>query len=213
MCPSIRLARTLRRVALAAALLGVGVAAAAPAGAQSSTTRGLSLGLAGQAASLSIEGGDAQQGGGAGLRIGYGFNRRLTGFVRFDGAAIEVDDTDSDIQGDWGLAHVEVGMRLHFANSLRRWVPYLEAAIGARAVQVENARVDGEATERVDFNGSVFSLGGGLGVHLGEALALDLGLVVGGGEFNEIDVGPVALQNLDLDARSVRLNLGLTWWP
>lgn len=203
-----------RPVALAAFALGVLLlSSSAPTQAQSSTTRGLSLGLSFQGSSLSIEDGDAQGGGGAGLRIGYGFNRRFTGFLRFDGSEIQVDDAGSEIQGDWRMAHAEVGLRFHFANSLRRWVPYLEGAVGGRGVQVENARVEGEAVDRVDFNGSVFTLGGGVGVHFNEALALDLGVAVGNGEFNEIDVGAVALQGLDLDATSVRFNLGLTWWP
>lgn len=197
---------------------GVGLAlfallAALPAQAQESTTRGLSLGFGIQAASLSIEGGDEQGGGGVGIRVGYGFNRIVTAFLRIDGSEIDVRDEDSEIQGDWRLAHAEIGARFHFANSLRRWVPYLEAAVGARGVQVENPRVEGERVDQVDFNGSAFSLGGGLGIHFTRTLAADVGVVFSNGEFNEIDVGAVAVQNLDLDASSFRFNLGLAWWP
>lgn len=203
-----------RFVSLAGLVTLALIVVAAPGHAQSSTTRGLSLGLSLQGASLAIEGGDAQGGGGAGIRIGYGFNRRFTGFLRSDVAEVEVDDRGSDIRGDWRMAHVELGLRFHFANSLRRWVPYLEAAVGGRAVEVDNARVSGDGDiDRVDFNGSVFSLGGGLGLHFTQTLALDVGVAVGSGEFNEIDIGTVAVQGLDLDATSVRLNLGLTWWP
>lgn len=186
--------------------------APADAAAQESTTRGLSLALYLQGASLSVEGGDPGSGGGGGLRIGYGINRTITLFARTDASETDVDD--ADIEGQWKLAHVELGTRFHFANSLRSWVPWVEAAIGARAVSVDEAEVEGDPTaEEVTFNGSAFSLGGGLDIYFSESLALDVGLAWTSGEFNEIEVGPVSIDGFDLDARSFRFNLGLAWWP
>ncbi|MFC1660940.1 outer membrane beta-barrel protein [Gemmatimonadota bacterium] len=180
---------------------------------QSSTTRGLNLGFHLQGASLSIEGDDAaDEGGGAGIRIGYGFNRIVTLFAELDGAVISVKDAEN-LSGDWGMAHVDLGARFHFANSLRRWVPYLEAALGFRSVGVDDAIVSTEATESVSFNGGSFSLGGGLGLYLTQTFALDFGLKVTSGEFTEVDLGNVAVTNLDIDATSTRFSLGIVWWP
>ncbi len=179
--------------------------------AQVSTTRGLSLGGYLQGASLSVEGGDPAGGGGAGLRVGYGLNRTVTLFVRADHSEMDVED--ASIVGQWALGHGEFGARFHFANALRRWVPYLEAAAGARTVSVTGAEVDGEPEGKVSFTGGAFSLGGGLGVHFNQTLALDLGLIWTGGEFTDIDVGNVSVRGFDIDAQSFRFNLGLTWWP
>lgn len=201
------------RIALAVATAALAfVAVPATAAAQSSTTRGLSLALYLQGASLEVEGGDPGSGGGGGLRVGYGFNRIVTGFVRLDGSKTDVED--ATVEGQWTLGHAEIGARFHFANSLRRWVPWLEAAAGGRAVSVSDAVVDGEQeTADVTFSGGAFSLGGGLDVYLSQTLALDVGLAWTTGEFSEIEVGAVSVSGFDIDARSFRFNVGLAWWP
>lgn len=178
---------------------------------QQSTTRGLSLGIQVQGISLSVEDGDPAGGGGLGLRAGYGFNRIVTAFLQLDGSQIDLEG--SSLQGEWGLAHGEIGARFHFANALRRWVPWLEVAAGTRAVQVDNAEVEGTVVERVDFNGGALTLGGGLSAYLSETLALDVSLKWTGGTFTEIDLGEVAVRQLDIEATSSRFGVGLVWWP
>jgi len=202
--------RTRLAVLLTLALLGATVA---PAHAQVSTTRGWSLGFQLQGATLNVEGEGSDGGGGAGLRAGYGLNRIVTLFVAFDGASVEADNAPDDVSGKWTLGHVDVGARFHFANALRRWVPYLEAAVGARVVSLEDAIIDGENRADVSFNGSAFTVGGGLAVYLKQTLSLDVGVKFSSGEFTDIEVGAVSVSGLDIDAKSYRLGLGLTWWP
>jgi hypothetical protein len=194
-----------------ALLLAVLVGVPSGASGQVSTTRGLSLGVYFQGASLSVEGGDPGNGGGGGLRVGYGINRTVTLFIRADGSQTDVED--ATIVGQWTLAHGELGARFHFANALRRWVPFLEVAAGARTVSVNDATVEGGSPADVSFSGGAFSLGGGLGVYFNQTVALDLGLIWTGGEFTDIDVGNVTVSGFDIDARSFRFNLGLTFWP
>jgi len=180
--------------------------------AQESTTRGWSLGVHLQGISLSVEEGDAAGGGGGGFRVGYGFNRIVTAFLQVDGSEIDVEEGGS-LRGEWGLAHGEVGARFHFANALRAWVPYLEVAAGTRAVQVDDAVLDGEALDRVSFNGGGLTLGGGISLYLRESLALDVSLKWTGGTFTEVDLGEVAVRRLDIEATSSRFGVGLVWWP
>ncbi len=206
--PPVRLPRALA-VATAVTL---GAAAWAPLSAQNSTTRGLNLGVHVQAASLSVEDADAQEGGGLGIRIGYGLNRIITLYVELDGASVEVENAEN-LRGNWALGHADFGARFHFANSLRRWVPYLEAAIGARGVSVSDPFVGNEEIDDVTFSGGAFSVGGGLDVYFTQTLALDLGLKFSTGEFNQIDVGAVSIRNLDIDANSTRFKVGIVWWP
>lgn len=182
------------------------------ASAQLSTTRGLSLGVHLQGTSLTVEDGDANSGGGLGLRVGYGFNRIVTGFLHLDGSQIEVG-TDGSVAGDWNLAHAEIGARFHFANSLRRWVPYLEGSVGARAVTVKDASVNGTSEDDVSFNGGAITFGAGLSTFFSKRAAFDVSMKWTGGTFTEIDLGSVALRNLDIDASSFRFGLGVIFWP
>ena len=196
------------RAALLAVMAGM---AATPAAAQRSTTRGFSIGAHLQGASLTVEDDDPSGGGGAGLRLGYGFNRSLTGYVEVDAIAFDVENPE--LEGEWAMAHVDLGVRYNFANSQRRLIPFLDAAIGARAVSVEDATSDGEDAGEVTFNGGSFSLGGGLSFFTSEKFAVETLVKFTGGTFEQIEVGDVAVNNLDIDASSFRFKFGVSWWP
>jgi hypothetical protein len=182
------------------------------AAAQVSTTRGWSFGAHLQPTTLTVENGDAATGGGLALRAGYGFNRTITGFIHLDGGAIEFEETNP-IGGTWTMAHADIGVRFHFANSLRRWIPYLETAIGARAVSVDSAIVGGQPAGKVTFSGGAFTVGGGLSAYVKPTLALDANMKWTGGRFTKVDVGAASINNLDIDAASFRFSFGLVWWP
>ncbi|MDX1493456.1 MAG: outer membrane beta-barrel protein, partial [Longimicrobiales bacterium] len=116
--------------------------------AQESTTRGFTVGLHLSGASLSIENQERNDAGGGGLTVGYGFNRKVTVFVQLDGAQFDEQSTGT-VQGDWTMAHADLGVRYSFANSLRSWVPYLQGAFGYRAVAVKDPVVDGTQRDEV----------------------------------------------------------------
>jgi hypothetical protein len=185
--------------------------AASPAAAQRSTTRGFTVGAHLQGAALSVEDDDAAGGGGLGARVGYGFNRRFTGYFELDGIVFDVENPE--LEGEWTMAHFDLGVRYNFANSLRRWVPFLEGAIGARAVSVEDATSDGEDVGTVTFSGGALSLGGGLSFFVREKFAIEGLVKLTGGSFEQIDVGDISVRNLDVEASSVRFKLGVAWWP
>lgn len=204
----------LRTRFLTALRLGAVLVAGVPtlAVAQQSTTRGLSLGVQAVGTSLTVENGDQNGGGGLGLRVGYGFNRIVTGYVAIDGSQVDIPD-GSTILGKWSMAHAEVGARFHFANSLRRWVPYLETAVGGRSVSVNDATVNSQPAGKVTFSGGAFTVGGGLSAYFTRKVAFDASLRWTSGQFTKVDLGSVSLNNLDIDAKSFRLGIGLVWWP
>jgi hypothetical protein len=197
-----------RAVLLAALAAGMTASAAS---AQRSTTRGFTLGAHLQAASLTVEDGDPDGGGGFGVRAGYGFNRRLTGYLEAD--AIVFDVANPEFGGYWSMVHVDLGARFNFANSLHRWIPFLEGALGVRAVQVDDARVDGDSVGEINFSGGAFSLGGGVSYFVTEKLALETLVKWSAGTFEQVDIRNVSVRNLDIDANSFRFKLGLAWWP
>ena len=182
------------------------------ADAQESTTRGFNLGIHASAASLVVEDDERSNAGGAGIWIGYGFNRTVQLFLQADGAQFDV--RDATVEGDWTMAHADLGVRFHFANSLRSWVPYLEAALSGRVVTVQNGVLNNVAqAEDVSLLGGGLTLGGGIVFYFNESLGLDLQLLWTGGTFTELEVGNVTRSNLDIEAQSSRFNIGLSWWP
>src|SRR5688572_9055746 len=192
-------------------LAGFASMAATPAEAQKSTTRGFNLGGHLQAASLAVEEDDPSGGGGLGLRVGYGFNRKFMGYLEVDG--IQFDVENPELEGEWGMAHIDLGARYSFANSLSRWVPFLDAAIGARAVTVEDATSDGEDVGEVTFSGGSLSFGGGVSFYASQKFAIETLVKFTGGTFEQIDVGNVSVNDLDIEASSFRFKIGISWWP
>ena len=185
---------------------------APPLQAQESTTRGFNVGLHISAASLKPEDGDRANAGGAGLILGYGFNRTIQLFLQLDAAEFDVDD--AEVTGTWTMGHADLGVRFHFANSLRTWVPYLQAALGGRAVSVSDAEVNQQTqSEEVSMTGGTFTLGGGIMFYFNQTLAADLQLAWSGGEFTTVEAGNVSFSGLDLQAQSTRFNIGISWWP
>jgi hypothetical protein len=202
--------RSVSTLVLLAALAAFFVAA--PVHAQRSTTRGLNVGAHLGGASLKVEDGETRDdGAGGGIHVGYGFNRIVTLMLQIDGAGFMLDE--GTIQGEWTMAHIDLGARFNFASTLRRWVPYLQASVTGRGVTVKDPIVNGREESDVTFGGGGFSGGGGLLVYLKETLALEAQLMITGGEFTEIKVNNVTVSGLEIDAASSRFNLGLSWWP
>jgi hypothetical protein len=182
-----------------------------PVTAQESTTRGFMLGAHLSGASLTPEDGDRSTAGGGGIYFGYGFNRTVQLFLQIDGAEFDVEN--AEVEGKWTMGHGDLGVRFHFANSLRSWVPYLQAALSARGVSVDNAVVAGNPETDVGFYGGAFSIGGGIMFYFNETFAADLQLIGTGGRFTEVKIDNVTVSGLEIDATSARFNIGIAWWP
>ena len=200
--------RWVHRAALLALAAGT---AATPAAAQRSTTRGFNIGANLQGASLTVEDNNPAAGGGFGVRAGYGFNRSFMGYIETDGIVFHAENPE--LEGEWTMAHVDLGVRYNFANSLRRWVPFLDGAIGVRAVSVADAAREGEDVGTVTFSGGALSLGGGLSFFATETFAIETLVKLTGGRFEQVDVGNVSVRDFDIEASSFRFKVGVSWWP
>ena len=204
----------MRRTTLCAFFLAATALAfvATPGRAQVSTTRGFTIGLHGSGASLVVEDDDRSNAGGGGLIVGYGINRRITLFAQADGAEFD-DPSTGDVEGTWTMGHFDLGVRFNFANSLKRYVPFLQGALGARAVSVSDPIVNGTARNTVSLSGAGLTLGGGLDVYFSQSWAMDLQLLWTGGSFTTLTVDNASLSGFDIKANSTRFNIGVLWWP
>ncbi len=194
-----------------AILTAVTFAAVQGSAAQESTTRGFIVGGHLGVATVTVESADASGGAGGGVTFGYGLNRNFTLLVQLDGANIDVENS-SEVAGTWTIGHADLGLRFHFANSLRRWVPYIQGGFTGRVVSVDNLPQPVLNQDELSFSGGSFSFGGGLMFYLGQSFAIDATALFSGGQFTDITVGNLTQSGLNVDASSARFNVGLAWW-
>ncbi|MGH7461077.1 MAG: hypothetical protein ACREMA_08620 [Longimicrobiales bacterium] len=92
-------------------------------------------------------------------------------------------------------------------------MPFLEGAFGVRAVDVDNARVEGTPVGDLNFSGGAVSLGGGVSFFPMEKLAIETLMKFTTGTFEQVEVQNVSFNNLDIEASSFRFKIGVAWWP
>ena len=199
-------------VAMAAAPLATAPLAAQDTSAVRVRNTGVVLGVALNGTSISSDdrAEDRESGGGIDLRAGYAFTRNISLLLGLTAAAID-GEGDTNV-----LAHLDLGFRYSFADPHRALVPYLEAATTVRVLAQKDAPPpDGSGTTREDLSitGTGFTLGGGLQYHIAPAWAIGADLRWTTGEFSEVEYGDVKLDDVEIDATTTRLSLGLTWYP
>ena len=191
------------------------LASVAEGGAQPSRTQGWVAGVHSGAASVSFGSDPADGAALVGARLGRSLNPVVAPYVGVAYAAIEsrgLKAFDSVT-----FSYVDLGVRLHLAAGRRRWVPYGDLALTFWPVTdvIENGE------RAADFKGMPpLGVGGGLLVYLSEARALDVNVTWGRGTFEDVPAGDVPAHGargrpdalLDLDAASVRLAVGISWW-
>ena len=192
------------RTSIVLALL---VALALPASAQRgarSNTDGLFLQIALDAQGLRYDGetfDDEDEGSGASVRVGYGISPGFTLYGGLAGSRIE-----SERGGEYALGAGELGARFNF-NEGRRLRPYFDVAL--RGVVARDDDLDFE------LSGGELALGGGVAYFLSPTVAIDASLKLGGGEFEEVQFGRLAVDLDDEDLRfgEARVSVGLTTYP
>ena len=192
-------------------VLALLLAVAAPASAQSrSNTEGLYLGGSLGSTALFFDEADYDvndEGGGLNLRVGYGFSRLFTLYLGVGGARI--DGVNNGLVNDeYDFGYGELGALFHFSSARRAWVPYLDIAL---------AGVEASYDDDFDlaFRGGALALGGGVKYYVSEPLALDFGLRVRGGAFDEVETGRARfdLNADDFEFGTAQLTFGLSWFP
>jgi len=152
-----------------------------------------------------------ETGGGLTLRLGYGFTPKIAAFIDFAGSTITADG------GNYELAHGDLGLRYHFANSAKAWVPFLEVAGSVFVAWQEDITLEDDQgnVERGDLeiSGVGVTLGGGLLYFFNPKWALSTGIKWTTGEFDDVKFGNVSFSGLKLDATTTRLNVGVAWFP
>ncbi len=187
-------------------------------GAPNERTKGFMLGVHTVAAPGITLGGGAFEvpyrtsfGAGAGVMIGYGFNRTFSSYVAFD-VAKQNPKSNEGIRGSFGLGHLELGARANLAIQAPNTVPYISGSVGRRGVSALAVDDDGDVGDFA-MRGLMLGLGAGIEHFFSPTMSLDAGVQLGFGKFDHLTL---AGHELDLPVNgttSIRLRLGVTWRP
>lgn len=150
-------------------------------------------------------------GPGAGLMVGYGFNRTFTAFASLD---LAKQNADMELfSGSFGLSHLEAGIKANLPYGDAATVPYLSASLGRRGLGARVTAGDDGSVFDMKMNGGMFALGGGVQHALSPTLAMDGGLELGFGRFQHYS-GDGESGTLDVNgSTTVRLRFGMVWRP
>jgi hypothetical protein len=176
-----------------------------------SATQGFFAGLALHGSAIEIEDLDDEResGGGLRLKLGYGFTRLFARYLEGSAASLRTDEDEN-----WTLAHFDLGGRFSLGSQGSVVVPYLLAALSARAGTQEDVLIQGSTTPRdLEISGAGFTAGGGLLIFFHPSWAFDADLKFTAGEFSKIRYGNVSVDGLEIDATSTRFNVGVSWHP
>ncbi len=144
-------------------------------------------------------------GRGVGVLVGYSFPRYVAFYIEGNGGRINPDDIDprTDVVSYRPL-HLDVGTQLMV--DLGPWRPYIDIAFTKRSMEFFlNGLESG-------MSGTGITYGGGLRFFFAPALALNASLKITQGAFDKVDVGLTQQAIPAIDARSARLNIGLSWY-
>ena len=199
---------------LIAALLLVPVATSTaqpigtPPAAKPSNTTGLFVQGHLNGSGLTVEDADPERGSGFGLKLGYGVSPLVTLYAGMDVAVMETEDplAPSAPDEEYGFGHFDLGVQLNIGGERQALVPYIDAAFSGQAAVFD---VDGE---ELVFSGSGFSVGGGLKYFVSEVLALDGGVQMTFGNFDEAEMGS-QVERIEMESTSTRVYFGLSLYP
>ncbi len=176
-----------------------------------SATRGFFAGLGLHGSAIEIEDLDDEResGGGATLKLGYGFTRLFALYVEGSAASLSTDNDE-----EWTLAHFDLGARFSLGGPTSAVVPYLLAGLSGRAGTREDVLLQGSTTPRdLEISGGGLTGGAGILIFFHPAWAFDADLKFTAGEFSTIKYGNVSVDGLEIDATSTRFNIGVSWHP
>ncbi len=203
---------TVRTLVLAATLAGTLSTTAAAQfdapGAPRSNTAGLNLGVFLNGSAIQAEDSDVvESGGGVSLHLGYGVTPNVSLFMRVNGAVIQPSGADAE----YALAHFDLGARYSFGGTALALRPFVQGAVSGRGFAAD---MGSQGT--LQARGPGFTGGAGVEYFFNPNLALEAGLSLSFGEFNEgrmddsdwVDFGDDAFS-----ATSSRFDIGISWHP
>jgi hypothetical protein len=149
---------------------------------------------------------------GAGVEVGYRFTPRLLAYA---GLEINKQPVDAfELEGDFGLTHLEAGARLSFPIAGSKMLPYVGAWVGRRSLSTTVDDLDTGASSKLSLSGLAAGGSGGVQLFLSPKLALDGGLSIGTGKMGNIKFDGEKQNTQSLESTTTtRIRFGANWYP
>jgi hypothetical protein len=151
-------------------------------------------------------------GPGAGVEVGYMVTPRLLAYAGVDIAKQAVNVFGLD--GNFGLSHLEAGARLNFPIARSKFLPYVGAWVGRRALTTTADNIVTGESSHLSMSGLSAGASGGVQMFLSPKLALDGGVSLGVGKMGNIKVdGEKQDWGTPDNTTTTRLRFGANWYP
>ncbi|HKG33658.1 MAG TPA: hypothetical protein VKB22_07995 [Gemmatimonadales bacterium] len=149
---------------------------------------------------------------GAGVEVGYRVTPRLLAYAGLEIAKQPVDAVE--LEGDYGLTHLEAGARLSFPRAGSKIMPYVGLWVGRRSLSTTLENFDTGAIADFSLSGMAAGASGGVQLFLSPKLALDGGLSIGVGKMGNVKVDGEKQVTQGLGSTTTtRLRFGANWYP
>ena len=149
---------------------------------------------------------------GAGVEVGYRVTPRL---LTYAGLEINKQPVDAfDLEGDFGLTHLEAGARYSFPITGSKMLPYIGAWVGRRSLSTTLDDFDAGTSSDFSMSGLAAGASGGVQLFVSPKLALDGGLSIGVGKMGNIKVDGQKQTTQGLESTTTtRIRFGANWYP
>ena len=149
---------------------------------------------------------------GGGVEIGYGVTPRFLAYAGFEIAKQPVDAVDLD--GEFGLTHLEAGARVSFPIAGSKMLPYIGAWVGRRSLSTTLDDFDTGTSADFSLSGVAAGASGGVQLFVSPKLALDGGLSIGVGKMGNVKLDGQKQTTQGLGSTTTtRLRFGANWYP
>jgi hypothetical protein len=149
---------------------------------------------------------------GGGVEVGYRITPRLLAY-----AGMEISKQPvavEDLEGDFGLTHLEAGARLSFPMKESKMVPYVGLWVGRRSLSTTLDDFDTGASSDLSLSGMAAGASGGVQLFVSPKLALDGGLSIGTGKMGNIKLDGQSQTTHGLSSTTTtRIRFGANWYP
>jgi hypothetical protein len=155
---------------------------------------------------------DTHSGLGAGVEVGYRITPRLLAYAGLDIAKQGINEVD--LNGDFGLTHIEAGARLSFPITGSKLMPYVGGWVGRRSLTTSVDDFETGTSADLSLSGLGAGASGGVQFFVSPSLALDGGVSLGVGKMGNVKVdGHKEDWGTPNNTTTTRIRFGANWYP
>lgn len=147
---------------------------------------------------------------GFGAKVAYGIDQNIEVFLAIRQIGFKQEfDWDA-----YKVNNVDIGGRYNFGATLRRFRPFLEAALSFHSLVIDPITFDGTTVFKLESSGAGLTLGGGCHIYILPNLSANANGKLTFGNFSSTSLSGTEVDNIQesLDFAMTTIQLGLTYF-